>query len=459
MPSEDAVAAALRTGLIVPDTNVLLSLYRFQSEARDDLFRALEHLETRLWVPYQVGLEFHRNRLGVIDAQEKYFSATRVELNSAVKAYADKVKAFASRIALTKLREDELEEAINAVHKRVMDEIGRAENSNDVRLSTLNSDEVLTRLEVLLDNKVGGAMSQTDLADARKEALRRIEAKIPPGYMDKAKDDPTGDYLIWAQLKQEAEKRKVPVVFITDDRKEDWYRRAHGMTLGARLELREEMQSTAEVAFLVMTTGSFLVQAKKYLDVTVSPQTVHQAKDLAERVNYDSAIMALRDANEALSRTFSERQLIDGQIHSTEQRMQAIRRALQELSGSGLGKAEIAELSRGYDGELSAMEKRQHDLEMQRRRIIVDLGGRNEILEAAERALRILESEAAAKFPVMGEDEVLSPGDRVQHRRFGAGTILSNDSTKDLEYKIKFDDPKLGTKIIVASHAPMIKLS
>jgi hypothetical protein len=98
--------------------------------------------------------------------------------------------------------------------------------------------------------------------------------------MDKAKPDPTGDYLVWKQLMQEAGKRKRSTVLITDDRKEDWYRREHGLTLGARYELREEMMSEAGVPFLIMTTETFLLHARDYLNVAVSPETVDQAKEL-----------------------------------------------------------------------------------------------------------------------------------------------------------------------------------
>jgi hypothetical protein len=43
-PDEQAVSTALKTGLVVPDANVLLSLYRFQREARDQLFGALKRV-------------------------------------------------------------------------------------------------------------------------------------------------------------------------------------------------------------------------------------------------------------------------------------------------------------------------------------------------------------------------------------------------------------------------------
>ena len=279
-PEEDAVATALREGLVTPDTNVLLSLYRFQSRARDELFSALERIGDRLWIPYQVGLEFYRNRLAVITEQESYFGKTRSELDASIDDIGTKVRTFAARIALGKDHVREIEDSIGLLQRLLTDEVTKAERANEVHLDSRDSDEVLARLEALFDNRVGEPMEPGELETARKEARRRVEARVPPGYMDKAKPDPTGDYLVWKQLMQEAGKRRRSTVLITDDRKEDWYRREHGLTLGARYELREEMMLEAGVPFMIMTTETFLLHAREYLNVAVSPETVDQAKEL-----------------------------------------------------------------------------------------------------------------------------------------------------------------------------------
>jgi PIN like domain len=52
------------------------------------------------------------------------------------------------------------------------------------------------RLEALFANRVGDPMDTAELEETRKEAKRRIEAKIPPGYMDRGKSDPSGDYIL-----------------------------------------------------------------------------------------------------------------------------------------------------------------------------------------------------------------------------------------------------------------------
>jgi predicted nucleic acid-binding Zn-ribbon protein len=457
-PSEDALAAALRTGLVSPDTNVLLSLYRIQSEARDDLFRALERLEDRLWIPHQVGLEFHRRRLSVIDAQEKYFGATREELNSAVKAYIEKVKAFSGRIALTKEREQKLETVIRAVHKMVVEDVDKAEASNNVKLSTLNTDDVLTRLEDLLVNKVGAAMDSNELGEARKEALRRVEAKIPPGYMDKAKADPTGDYLVWTQLKKEASRRKLPTVFITDDRKEDWYRREHGMTLGARLELREEMQTEAGVPFLVMTTETFLLQAKKHLDVAVSPQTVDQAKDLPDRIDYDKATSALYVAREAVQHSRVNMASLEGQIAGTRKRISEIRGDLERLSPEESGNISSERHKKELESALVDLRQRYEALASQLLEAEKATRARMDVLDAAEAEVS-RQRAMSDPFPVMDRREVLQAGDRVNHRKFGLGVILSVRAVDgDSEYQIRFDDQGYRTKAIVHRYAPMVKI-
>ena len=279
-PDEDAVETAMQTGMVTPDANVLLSLYRFQPVGRDELFGALKKTGDRLWVPHQVGLEFHKNRLNVMAEQEGYFTKTLKELEGPITDLESRVRAFRSRIALDEEHVRDVKHFIAQLRELINDAVARAQESNDILLKDHDSDKVLARIEALLGDRVGEPMEPKELEAARKEADRRIKDRVPPGYMDRAKADPAGDYLVWRQLMTEAAKRKIPVVLITDDRKEDWYRREQGLTLGARYELRQEMLTEAGVPLLVMTTETFLIHAKKYLDAEVSPETVDQAKEL-----------------------------------------------------------------------------------------------------------------------------------------------------------------------------------
>jgi hypothetical protein len=279
-PGEGATASAMKAGFVVPDTNVLLNFYRYQMGARDELFGALEKLENRLWIPYQVGLEFHRRRLDVMAEQEGYFTKTRDEILAAIDGLHGKVRAFAARIGLSSDYVKKIEDGICELNGLIADEVMKAQGLNEVRLDGHASDKVLVRIDALFENRVGEPMKPEELADARAEAERRVKEKAPPGYKDKGKADSAGDYLIWRQVMMEAKERKLPVVFITDDTKEDWYQKYNGRTLGARRELREEMMSQAGVPLFIMTTETFLHHAGKYLNAEVSQETVDQAREL-----------------------------------------------------------------------------------------------------------------------------------------------------------------------------------
>jgi phosphoglycolate phosphatase-like HAD superfamily hydrolase len=101
---------------------------------------------------------------------------------------------------------------------------------------------------------------------------------VPPGYEDSDKTDPHGDYLVWTQLLAEAKARRLPVLFVTRDVKEDWFWREKGRTLGARPELVEEARRVAGVRLIIVETTSFLHQAKRHLAARVSDETLRQAE-------------------------------------------------------------------------------------------------------------------------------------------------------------------------------------
>lgn len=58
--------------IFVFDTNVLLNLYSYTEQTREDFFSLLDIVKDRVWIPYHVGLEYQRNRLSVIRTEKKY---------------------------------------------------------------------------------------------------------------------------------------------------------------------------------------------------------------------------------------------------------------------------------------------------------------------------------------------------------------------------------------------------
>jgi hypothetical protein len=146
-----------------------------------------------------------------------------------------------------------------------------------------DEDPIFLQLDNIIDGKIGPPLPPSHMPAIEKEGLRRLTNKIPPGYKDKHKDDPQalGDYMLWEQILLEATERRVPVLFVTRDAKEDWVWREHGRTRGPRVELVEEMANRAGQPFHLIDVTSFLRHAATYLSAKISSTTLEQADNLS----------------------------------------------------------------------------------------------------------------------------------------------------------------------------------
>lgn len=119
-------------------------------------------------------------------------------------------------------------------------------------------DDVVSRLEKALLGGVGALPD--DIENLLKEARRRRDEKIPPGYMDEQKDGLgfAGDFLMWTQIMSHSSKEKKPVILVTSETKEDWWEKKSGKTLNPRLELLQEAFEKTGQKFLIYHTDQFL---------------------------------------------------------------------------------------------------------------------------------------------------------------------------------------------------------
>ncbi|TQS30098.1 PIN-like domain-containing protein [Microbispora sp. KK1-11] len=285
-PGEDLLKHVFDNGLIVLDANVLLNLYRYLPSSRDELLKVLERLNDNLWVPHQVGLEFSRRRLAAIRDHQSAFETLDARLEGSLEAAKSEINAFANRISLDGSTRTAITKLLNDAYGAVRSAIGKiSPNDQESGGVGIDVDSVINRLNKLLQDRIGPSLSKDEVEKVKAEANRRAEHGIPPGYKDKGKGDPTGDYILWYQILAEAAHRKVAVLLVTDDVKEDWWRREQGRTLGPRPELYEEMKEKAGVPFLLMTTSGFLRNANKYLDARVSTQTIEAAQEAVENTH------------------------------------------------------------------------------------------------------------------------------------------------------------------------------
>lgn len=144
----------------------------------------------------------------------------------------------------------------------------------------MTNDEILDFIQELSDNKTGGPLSQEELQKTVLEGESRYEKEIPPGYKDGKKDgsgDPYrkfGDLIVWKQLISKCKNEKKSLIFVTDDKKEDWWTEQNGRTIGPRTELREEFIQNTGHDFWMYTVDHFIEEVAKQGKQTAVSETV-----------------------------------------------------------------------------------------------------------------------------------------------------------------------------------------
>ncbi|EEA93872.1 PIN domain-containing protein [Pseudovibrio sp. JE062] len=289
-----------KEALFVFDTNVLLNLYRYQKETRDQLIDVIEKISTRIWIPHHVALEFQRNRLVVIADQHKRFA----EVRKTVEKAKSELNGGINLLQLEKRHSLIDPKPLISGFEKLTDKFLRDLEETEKKQQKLNEeDPVKNRLDNLFDGRVGDApKNQKEIDDLYSEGDKRFAKNTPPGYLDASKDKKGpdehlhgdilykrkyGDYVVWNQLLAHANTNdEASVIFVTDDSKEDWWwvvNASGKKTIGPRPELVSEALSKGNISsFLMYKSEDFLRYANKFLEADVSNEALEEVRDVAE---------------------------------------------------------------------------------------------------------------------------------------------------------------------------------
>jgi hypothetical protein len=296
-PTTDELKLLWANGIVILDSSVLLGLYQYPPVALEEFFGVLDGVSGRLWLPHQVGLEYHRNREGRIPQQRLVLD----RLIGEVESLGSNLDNLALPEFHPTLDIEELESRRLAV-KTALDELAdqirsaRAEIPELSPAEVLTSDPVFERISDLFDGKVGPPLPSEELEALKSEGAKRYEAEIPPGFKDRDKDEDHryNDLIIWKQIlttgKRETDSdARRPAIFVTNDRKEDWWRRRQSVILGPRTELIREYMDTVGQDFYMYLPGTFLEAAREHLMLDVSTETIDEVR----RVSSTSRVAGL----------------------------------------------------------------------------------------------------------------------------------------------------------------------
>jgi hypothetical protein len=286
------------------DANVLLNLYRYSADTRDRFLGVLDKLTERIWLPHQAALEYQENRLVVI-SQEAAAYDQYVDILQKIPGRLDTdLRGKASRHS--RIDTDKVIEGIRLAVDGAVRELRESRARHPVY--GFAEDSIRDRLTLLFeDDRVG---KRDAPADALKKAEARFKANMPPGTKDKSKggQEQYGDAIIWLQLLEFAPKSvSKSLVFVTDDRKTDWWWEERGETLGPLPELIQEM-SDAGATYYQYKPASFLEQAAAFLHdepVAAAAVEVRDVAQAARDAEADAAAAVLDEAASAAARSAS----------------------------------------------------------------------------------------------------------------------------------------------------------
>jgi hypothetical protein len=257
------------------DANVLLNLYRYSQQTRDELISILQSIQTRLWISHQAAYEFLDNRLEEISRQEKAYDEMIKKLDDIISTFKDKRRHPFIKIELL----DKLSKTYAEVKKEL--ETSKKENAE-----LFHADLIQSKIVDLLEGRVGPAYSKEQLLEICKQGEERYKAKIPPGYKDEVKSTQTsiannkyGDYVIWRQLLDKAKKDSIDIIYVTDERKEDWWRKVDGKMVGPRPELVQEFTDLTNQKYYMYQVDRFMEYAAKKMRREVKEEAIKEIRE------------------------------------------------------------------------------------------------------------------------------------------------------------------------------------
>lgn len=274
-PSDDEFEGLWRDALIVPDANILLHFLRYGESTRNEVMNILKSFDARLWIPHQVAWEFLRGWRAV-DAENRI---AYDKIIGEVRKNGDSLSKIFNRVSRHQIIDAEEEKKkIESFIEDVCSSLKAAEARHP---DVSESEAIVDQIADLFDGRVGKEPSGEEIEIWKKSAEGRFAKKVPPGYMDVEKegDERFGDLYIWMELIEKSKESNSSIIFVSDDRKEDWVYRISGKDIGPRPELVSEFAKETGNRFYSYSFRIFIDRAKQYLNANVSDETIAEIVD------------------------------------------------------------------------------------------------------------------------------------------------------------------------------------
>lgn len=285
-PNDEDKSAIWRQAIFIFDTNVLLNLYRQSRKASSQMIEIMKALKGRVFLPHQVGVEFHRHREDEIAKQVNAFENVRKSLKSIPARFQEEH----SRHPCIPI--GDIVGAISDCVEKQIAKVTESQKANQLNFFA-NDDPILPILDDVFAECCEAPCDQATDDALKKKVEERVQSNVAPCCVSTGKiatpaaNNPhMGDGRVWFQIVKLAEGAKKPIVFVTGDQKQNWWRTvkigSKEQPVGPHFQLIRDVESVSENRFLMYTQEQFLSEAPKYLGVAEPTEAIKEVKQIEE---------------------------------------------------------------------------------------------------------------------------------------------------------------------------------
>jgi len=285
--------------LITFDTNVILNLYRYSDSTKVAILELIKKFEKQIFLTYQVGLEYNRNRYENISDQEKYHN----DFIKKLEIIENDIKSKGSPPFLSDSLHSSLKKVFNNVKKEVNGHIESYQKMPD-------DDKIFNEINKLFEGKITEKYDEERTNQIYIKGKRGFDKKIPPGYKDhkKPEDKRYGDLIFWSQILEKSKAEEKSIILISDESKEDWiWKLKNGKIIGPRQELVEEMKTFSGKDFHIYSSESFLNFGQMYFQENVNDKVIQEIESI-KKYDLDAQIRESQRLSESAILKSKERQ-------------------------------------------------------------------------------------------------------------------------------------------------------
>ena len=211
----EELRSMFQNAILAFDTNALLGLYNYSPKILRDIKGLLtqEGVKNRLFVPYHTAEEFYKNQEKIILKAESTYSSKLGAITSAINSLGQDINKshfLSDWISTAKITFQKVVEAMRDAYKK----------------QEVNFDEVSQIIEdIFYDGCVGQELENFEYYEDEFE--KRLKYDIPPGITDsQKKQNKSGDFIIWSELLAKAKQDNKDVIFVTNEKKFDWWEKS-----------------------------------------------------------------------------------------------------------------------------------------------------------------------------------------------------------------------------------------